>query len=89
MARMQPITNLERSEDYGALQRLVDALFAEAKTVRRLDVVVLAESFDLPEDLLEIVSLLPSGTYSRQALCDQMNSSIAGHAWGQVYGTVE
>lgn len=89
MAEKQPITNLERSEDYGVLQRLVDALFEQAKTVRRIEVVVLAESFDLPADLLEIVSLLPSGTYSRRALCDQFNSAIAGHAWGQVYGTVE
>ena len=49
----------------------------------------MAESFDLPSDLLEIVGLLPSGTYSRQSLCTQLNSSISGHAWGQVYGTVE
>ena len=89
VAGKQPITNLERSEDYGVLQRLVDALFEHTKTVRRLDVVVLAESFDLPEELLEIVYLLPSGMYSRRVLCDQLNSSIAGHAWGQVYGTVE
>ena len=90
MAQGKPITNLERSSDYGALQRVVDTLFAHnEKTVRRIEVVVLAESLDLPQDLVEIVCLLPSGTYSRQALCDQLNSSIAGHAWGQVYGTVE
>ena len=83
------ITNLERSEDYGALQRVVDTLFKDQEFVRRLDVVILAESFDLPSDLVEIVQLLPSGSYSRRTLCDQLNSSIAGHAWGQVYGTVE
>lgn len=85
----KPISNLERSEDYGALQRVVDSLFRDAEFVSRLDVVILAESFDLPMDLIEIVELLPSGTYSRQSLCTQLNSSIAGHAWGQVYGTVE
>lgn len=89
MTERQPITNLERSSDYGMLQRLVDTLFAHDEIVRRMDAVILAESLDLPSDLLEIVQLLPSGTYSRRALCDQLNSSIAGHAWGQVYGTVD
>lgn len=85
----QPIANLERSEDYGVLQRVVNTLFEDEEFVRRLDVVILAESYDLPADLMEIVELLPPGTYSRRSLCDQLNSSIAGHAWGQVYGTVE
>ena len=85
----QPIANLERSEDYGVLQRVVSTLFEDEEFVRRLDVVILAESYDLPADLMEIVELLPPGTYSRRSLCDQLNSSIAGHAWGQVYGTVE
>ncbi|WP_251178448.1 hypothetical protein [Adlercreutzia agrestimuris] len=57
--------------------------------VRRLDVIVAAESADLPDELMEIFSLLPPGEYTRQRLCDQLNSAIAGHAWGQVYGTVE
>ncbi|HIY83671.1 hypothetical protein [Rubneribacter sp.] len=83
--------NTVRSPHYGALQNVVDALFADAgtKSVRRLDVVVAAESADLPDDLAEIISLLPPGTYTRQRLCDQLNSAIGGHAWGQVYGTVE
>ena len=89
MSRRQPITNQERSEDYGILQRLIDAVFTRGEYVRRLDVIVLAESFDLPADLLEIVNLLPPGTYTRERLCDQLNSAISGHAWGQVYGTVE
>ena len=84
--------SVEPSPSYGALQAIVDDLF-EGQTrdfaVRRLDVVVAAESSDLPADLLEIVSLLPPGDYTRQRLCDQLNSSIGGHAWGQVYGTVE
>ena len=49
----------------------------------------MAESYDLPPDLIEVVELLPPGTYNRQRLCDQINSSIAGHGWGYVYGTVE
>ncbi|RNL42213.1 hypothetical protein [Paraeggerthella hongkongensis] len=84
-------TNTVRSPHYGALQSVVDSLFADrdVKSVRRLDVVVAAESADLPEDLAEIIALLPPGTYTRQRLCDQLNSAIGGHAWGQVYGTVE
>ena len=104
---MADCTNIERSEYYGALQDVVDGLFADADmggldpaivamlpasqqpTVRRLDVVLASESADLPEDLREIFSLLPPGTYTRRRLCDQINSAVAGHAWGRVYGTVE
>lgn len=93
-------SNIERSPHYGALQSLVDDLFADddapylalvdeevAFKVSRLDVVLKAESADLPEDLMRIVSLLPPGEYTRQRLTDQLNSGITGHAWGQVYGT--
>lgn len=84
-------TNIIKSSHYGALQKVVDALFSDKDTlsVRRLDVIVVAESADLPDDLAEIISLLPPGNYTRQRLCDQLNSAIGGHAWGQVYGTVE
>ena len=84
--------NTMKSEHYGALQAIVDDLFEDKDrtyTVRRLDVVVAAEIADLPPDLLEVVSLLPPGNFTRKRLCDQLNSSINGHAWGQVYGTVE
>ena len=85
--------NIQRSDHYGELQNVVDALSAEADspryTVRRLDAVLAAEAADLPEELLEVVRLLPPSTFTRQRLCDQLNSSIGGHAWGQVYGTVE
>ena len=80
---------IEKSPDFGVMQRLVDELFAHDKLVRRLDAVLMAESYDLPDDLLEVVALLPPGTYTRQRLCDQINSSISGHGWGYVYGTVE
>lgn len=58
-------------------------------TIRRLDAVLAAEAADLPDDLVRIVKLLPPGDYTRERLCTQLNSAIAGHAWGQVYGTVE
>lgn len=86
-------TNAHHSPYYGDLQKVVDSLFADAASkdhaVPRLDAVLAAEGADLPEELLEIVRLLPPGSYTRQRLCDQLNSSICGHAWGQVYGTVE
>lgn len=84
--------SVEPSPSYGALQAIVDDIFEGAPhdfAVRRLDVVIAAESNDLPADLLEIVSLLPPGDYTRQRLCDQLNSALGGHAWGLVYGTVE
>ena len=84
--------SVEPSPHYGALQAIVDDLYEDAPRdfeVRRLDVVIAAESSDLPADLIEVVNLLPPGNYTRMRLCDQLNSSIVGHAWGQVYGTVE
>ncbi|WP_251230641.1 hypothetical protein [Adlercreutzia aquisgranensis] len=94
----------EPSPYYGALQDMVDSLFpatdddpaaavlAQAglgPQVRRLDIVMAAEAADLPDELREVVNLLPPGDYTRQRLCVQLNSAIGGHAWGQVYGTVE
>ena len=61
MSREHTGTNRERSEYYGALQDIVNALFAQygdldptiaeavGAKVRRLDVVVAAEAADLPE----------------------------------------
>ena len=84
--------SVKPSPAYGALQAIVDELF-EGKPrdyeVRRLDVVMAVEANDLPDDLVEIANLLPPGDYTRIRLCDQLNSAIGGHAWGQVYGTVE
>jgi hypothetical protein len=78
-----------QSEEHGVLQRLVDALYREKDRATRLDALLMAETFDLTGDLLEIVTLLPPGAHSRQRLCDQMNSSLAGHGWGLLYGTVD
>ena len=82
-----------RSEDYGELQRLVDSLFAPGVSadaaVSRLDVELRAEILDLADDLMEVVGALPPRTYTRQRLCDQLNSCLVARGWGTVYGTVE
>ncbi|MBM6779369.1 hypothetical protein H6A16_07690 [Collinsella tanakaei] len=78
-----------QAEEFGDLQRLVDGMFIGRETIDRLDLVVQAEILDLSPDLMEIVTLLPPGTYDRQRLCDQLNSALAAHGWGSAYGTVE
>lgn len=78
-----------RAEEFGDLQRLVDGLFYDRHAIDRLDLIVQAEILDLAPDLMEIVNLLPPGYYDRQSLCDQLNSALAAHGWGAVYGTVE
>lgn len=78
-----------QAEEFGDLQRLVDGMFSGRTTIDRLDLVVQAEIVDLADDLMEIVQLLPPGTYDRQRLCDQINSALSAHGWGAVYGTVE
>ncbi|EHF02046.1 hypothetical protein HMPREF1008_00976 [Olsenella sp. oral taxon 809 str. F0356] len=77
--------------EYGELQRLVDAVFEDAPggMVSRMDLVLRAQLVDLPDDLAEVVELMPSGSYTRPRLCDQMNSIITAHGWGSVYGTVQ
>ncbi len=95
------MSNKDKSPYYGVLQDVIDSLFRDddapymelvdenaAFKVSRLDVIIAAESADLPEDLMSIVSLLPPGDYTRSRLTNQINSAITGHAWGQVYGTV-
>lgn len=76
-------------DDRELLQRFVDSLFRNARRVTRLDAVLHAEAFDLPDELIGIVELLPPGWHSRQALCDQLNSALKGHGWNSTYGTVE
>ena len=79
---------MDRHEDFMELQGLIDELFAESEFVSSMRLLLLAEMRDLPEDLIEICRIVPHGTYSRQRLCDQMNSALTGHGWGRVYGTV-
>ncbi len=78
-----------QAEEYGDLQRLIDGLFIGRQTIDRLDLIVQAEILDLSPDLVEIVNLVPPGTYDRPRLCDQINSALAAHGWGATYGTVE
>ena len=55
-------SNTVRSPHYGALQDVVDSLYlglGPKEKLRRLDIVVAAEAADLPDDLAEIVNLLP------------------------------
>ncbi len=78
-----------QSEDYGVLQDLVDTLFARKETVNRLELVCLAESHDVCDDVMEVCNLMPPGDYTRPRLADQMNSIITAHGWGLTYGTVE
>ena len=81
------MTDLRAHHD--AFQRMIDMLFADAPTVSRLDVVVKVEAMDMPEEVRDIVGLLPPGTYSRGRLCDQLNSAIVGHGWGLTLGTFD
>lgn len=76
-------------DDKQVLQRFVDSLFRESKRVSRLEAVIRADALDLPGDLIEIVELLPPGTYSRQGLANQLNSALKGHGWTGAYGTVD
>ncbi len=79
------------AEEYGELQQLVDDLYEvnPSQAVRRVDVLVRAEVNDLSPDLMEVVELLPAGSYKRYRLCDQLNSIITAHGWAYLYGTVE
>ena len=77
-------------DDREVLQRFLDNLFRDAKSVTRLDVLLRAETLDLDADLMPIFENLPSGGfYTRQRLADQLNSAIVGHGWSRRYGTVE
>ena len=62
---------------------------SSAATVSRLDVELRAEILDLCADLMEVVASLPPRTYTRQRLCDQLNSCLVARGWGTAYGTVE
>lgn len=81
----------KRAPEYGELQQLVDALYQYnmSGTVSKVDIAVRAEIDDLCDDLQEVISLIPAGHYTRQRLCDQINSIVSGHGWGYTYGTVQ
>ena len=83
-------SNTVRSPHYGALQDVVDSLYlglGPKEKLRRLDIVVAAEAADLPDDLAEIVNLLPPGSYTRQRLSAGMRggrcTAPSNSAWGE------
>ncbi len=76
------------AEPESDLQRLIDAAFAYKAIVSQLDLVLSAENHDLDEEVMEVVGLLPPGTYLRHEMCDQLNSIITAHGWGMTVGTV-
>jgi len=80
---------LDLTDHHESVQRMIDSLFRSAARTTRLDVVVRAESWELPPEVLEIIELLPPGEYSRQRLCDQLNSAIVAHGWGRTLGTFD
>jgi len=84
---MLPLSTMEDTREQ--MERMIDALFRERKSVSRLDIVIRAESVDLPDDALGLVNLLPPGRYTRQKLCDQLNSAIVGHGWSRRFGTFD
>lgn len=86
---MESLADIPNFDEVGELQRFVDQLFAAEKLVDALDAQVQAELYDLPIELLEIVSMLPPGCYERARLTSQLNSALAAHGWAQRFGTVE
>lgn len=86
-----PISPSGRSPEYGELQRLVDKVYEvnPSKPRSKLDVVTCAEMLDLGEELMEVIDLLPGGSYKRFRLCDQLNSIVTAHGWAWLFGTVE
>ena len=76
-------------DDRELLGRFMNSLFRDTKSVKRLDVVLRAQTYDLPELIVEIINNLPPGAYPRHRLADQLNSAIVGHGLSRKYGTVE
>lgn len=71
------------------VERWLDSLFRGSHVVSQLDVLSLAEVFDLPADAMDIVRGLPPGRYARPRLCDQLNSAIVGRGLSRTLGTYE
>jgi hypothetical protein len=76
-------------DDREVISRFMDSLFRDSRRVSRLDVVLRARTYDLPEVVCEIVDNLPPVAYTRQRLADQLNSAIVGHGLSRTYGTVD
>lgn len=78
-----------RDEELGEVQRLVDAVFASRRTADAFELATQAETCDVSADAMEVVSLLPPGSYTRPQMADQLNSIITAHGWGAHIGCVE
>lgn len=76
-------------DDREILQRFVDSLFRGASHVGRLEVLLRAEAFDMPGELVGLIELLPPESYTRHRLCNQLNSALKGHGWTGRFGTVD
>lgn len=83
------MTPIPDDDTLPTLMRMIDALYRVHTSVRRLDVLSAAETYELPDDVLELFDLLPTRVYTRRALADQLNSIIVGHGRGRTLGTVE
>ena len=77
------------TDDRELLERFLNSLFRDSTRVTRLDVLLRAQTYDLPEVLLEIANNLPPTPYTRQRLADQLNSAIVGHGLSRRFGTVD
>lgn len=74
-------------DDREQIRRWLDVLYRDAGVVGQLDAIVRAETFDLPEAVMDIVDTLPPGRYTRARLCDQLNSAIVGRGLARTFGT--
>lgn len=74
-------------DDREQIRRWLDALYRDGRVADQIDAIVRAETFDLPADVMDIVTALPPGRYTRQRLCDQLNSAIVGRGLSRALGT--
>lgn len=76
-------------EDAGVLQDLLDATFRNRKHATARDLSRQADIMDIDGDVLEVVDLMPPGSYTKSRMADQLNSIVTAHGWEQRLGTVE
>lgn len=74
-------------DDREQIRRWLDALYRDRRVATQLDAIGLAQVFDLPTDAMDIVLGIPSRRYTRQKLCDQLNSAIVGRGLSRRLGT--
>lgn len=78
------------TEEFEELVRLIDFLYEQnaGKAITKIELLTYADMYDLCTDLQEVIDLLPSGSYTRARLTDQLNSILTAHGWGRTYGTL-